>query len=739
MDAGADSNNAYELERACELGYLKLQPDCKPKEIFPEGVHTRVYRSLNGGPTVIYFLGLTKRATSKVIYKSEQLLHDVAKVRHNVLEDLIPILLSELRLLNADKMASAGGVMKPSPSLSSLNNRVKYNSASSRANFDLAADDDDAGASNVKTPATPYGSAQPQNGKSASQSGFNQLAENIIVNAATHGQLVDAVDSFFAVEFAVMGSIQPQRRASTIVVLEEEAIANLTNTHLPTPLMDRVGANGSNMVELLAEIGILLRVNWNDVLHRKLELAPEWVDFYATTSLVRHLIPQAVDATFADKIYRVIQRDGIKLTSTPQHIDHVFVSGAFRATTRLCLLLGSMVAKLAKYKCDVSATASSVITRRYLAQLQLSYNTALGITCQVPVVRRKMYDDLEASITRICQHLVDFFAEMLSFEHLNQEMVLSSWDKIVLQAFATTVRDILEGITDAHHSGKISPATHGILLAEVIARHPSERTFTLLRILCEDKTTSKSLSTFQHLGSPRTLDPTSTKGIVRLVAGNPTLQRFPEDLLRIVEAAYDSADGYKSKRDAIQQLMIVAAGPNLQMTYPLAVANCFPASVKRLIGTGHLDDSKAVTAMVQCNTHYATFNRNVNKRAAMFVLWTDGAASQEFRVRFAAECYAAVILFDFLSPFIPTVRILRTATSDQIDQYLDFAEKCKNSVKKLEAENVTAFNAEQKSRFDRFNRPEAFNKAVEVTGAVAGKLSAAIGKTVLMKSLFSKK
>ena len=97
MDAGAASTNAYELKRAVDLGYIKLADDAPdPNEKYAEGQRVRVFRGAPGYPSVVYFLGLTKRATSQIIYPDADICADLDQVRDNALKQLIPVLLEEL-------------------------------------------------------------------------------------------------------------------------------------------------------------------------------------------------------------------------------------------------------------------------------------------------------------------------------------------------------------------------------------------------------------------------------------------------------------------------------------------------------------------------------------------------------------------------------------------------------------------------------------------------------------------
>lgn len=98
MDAGANSTNAYELKRAVDLGYIKLAEDApNPLEKFSDGERVRVYRGAPGHPSIVYFLGLTKRATSQIIYPDADICADLDQVRDNALKQLVPIVCDELR------------------------------------------------------------------------------------------------------------------------------------------------------------------------------------------------------------------------------------------------------------------------------------------------------------------------------------------------------------------------------------------------------------------------------------------------------------------------------------------------------------------------------------------------------------------------------------------------------------------------------------------------------------------
>lgn len=112
-DAGAGSDSAAELSRAVELGYLSLVaggPDPNGK-FAPSSV--RVFRSAVAGvPTIIYFLGLTERKTIEISQARSALRADAARLRNKVVDELIPVLLSELRFAQA-RLAGANPSREP--------------------------------------------------------------------------------------------------------------------------------------------------------------------------------------------------------------------------------------------------------------------------------------------------------------------------------------------------------------------------------------------------------------------------------------------------------------------------------------------------------------------------------------------------------------------------------------------------------------------------------------------------
>jgi hypothetical protein len=97
-DAGEKSENALELQRAVDLGYLKLAPD-QPGllEPFPAEERVRVFRGMPGYPTIIYFLGITDKPTTQIVQSAEDLESDLAEVRRRTVMYVQPLVLAELR------------------------------------------------------------------------------------------------------------------------------------------------------------------------------------------------------------------------------------------------------------------------------------------------------------------------------------------------------------------------------------------------------------------------------------------------------------------------------------------------------------------------------------------------------------------------------------------------------------------------------------------------------------------
>lgn len=113
-DAGEGAANAHELQRAVDLGYLKLAPTApSPLDPFPTsasdgGGRVRVFRGAPGYPTVIYFLGVTDAPTTEIVVTPEALLAQLADVRTRTVQHLQPLLLAELqRCVGGGKHAKA--------------------------------------------------------------------------------------------------------------------------------------------------------------------------------------------------------------------------------------------------------------------------------------------------------------------------------------------------------------------------------------------------------------------------------------------------------------------------------------------------------------------------------------------------------------------------------------------------------------------------------------------------------
>ena len=766
MDAGMDSYNAYELQRAVELGYLVLAAPTPtapgPLEPFPANNRVRVYHSTNGGPTIIYFLALTTRPTSKVIHKPDQITRDAAKVRQAVMEELMPLLLSELRLFYSNEATSAGaldGALTNTPPTTvgtSLTRRVRYNPTSSR-NDDLASGASLAADGNSASPAvsgsgqTPFSpSAGGPNSSVASSSttsgtagAFTNVAEAIIGAAAARGLFNETIDAFFIVEKAVLAGVPGKdRRLRIIEALEAEAMAIAAGTPHPAPLKDRLTEKGgADIVESLARVGVIDKIGWGgDVMLRTVALRTQWVDFFVATTVVRHMLPNSgIDPALIANALKAMGRDGLETTTTQSEVEEIAVqSRAIKTTSRLSTLMGSLASKLSKQRCEMlSSPASAMIARRYLSQVETAAAEAskLWPIGAAPSTNNPTAapDSLELNIAHFCDNLVDFYASMLSFDHLNEEMSLSRWDLHVLSSFAVTTRRIFDALTIAtHRSDLIRPAAHAVLIAEAIARHPSEHSFFLLRTMCEQKGAygGAPQDMMTHMGAPSSMG--DNDGVLLALSRDPSLRAHPEDLLRVVAAAFDAPEAFVAKREAVQALLASmprggsATSPVVTLT--VAHANCFANAVRILQRGAPLDDSAAVEAILGSTTHYATVGGRMNKQKALFMVWSEGAKSQEFLFHIATRCLATLQLFDFMAPYAPTVTIPSGTAPDRIESALAFAEKHKQYVKKVVASDplLVGWSADQKERLERFNSA-LLSTAHEVKGAVIGKVGDVAG------------
>ena len=114
-DAGEERKGAFELQRAVELGYIKLAPgQPHPGEDFQPGERVRVWRGMPGYPSIIYFLGITNRPTHELAQDKDALLSDLATVRQTAITQLQPAILRELTFATND--AQRRIVLPPSTS-----------------------------------------------------------------------------------------------------------------------------------------------------------------------------------------------------------------------------------------------------------------------------------------------------------------------------------------------------------------------------------------------------------------------------------------------------------------------------------------------------------------------------------------------------------------------------------------------------------------------------------------------
>lgn len=262
-DAGFPSGSAAELQRAIDLGYYRLASNSpSPKENFKKGERVRVYTGAEGYPTVIYFLGNSRWPTHRIVHSADDVLRSATEIRKNVRTQLIPALMTCLRLV-----ASRKTIATVHPSLASLRDVA--------ATDDVVADGDD-----------------DDDDDDASPDGVSLLlrtsntARMMVLHGITNRAVTTAVEAFGLVENAARRSLPPPHGDSVMSECHRIAIDEADRGSVgvkPPPLPSALTGN-SEIVRVMTELGLWCRAD-----DRSLALHEAWKAFFAARAVANRL------------------------------------------------------------------------------------------------------------------------------------------------------------------------------------------------------------------------------------------------------------------------------------------------------------------------------------------------------------------------------------------------------------------------------------------------------------------
>lgn len=338
-DAGAGSKNAFELHRAIELGYLKLLPgSLSPLEPFAPGERVRVFRGVGGFPTIIYFIGLTERGTHQVVQKQQQLLREVRALREDVLKQLLPVILSELRVAKA-RLVSGSFSAPPQPQSTAPTQQLAVvRTSHTRRAIRLDAEEEEEVDELEEDQRSTTNRTHP----------LKPLAESLVVNAMTAGKVRDTIDAYLHLENALLGSLPVGRRTNIIIALEERSYKTITLPAGEVALLPPISSviDIPELCEVLVEFGVLERVNPRDPLRKEANLTPAFVDFYATTAILGARFPNS----------EVLKRVGIPPSAPRDGLESVRWFNKDCPCSKVWNLLFSALVKLGQFE-----TAATVV------------------------------------------------------------------------------------------------------------------------------------------------------------------------------------------------------------------------------------------------------------------------------------------------------------------------------------------------------------------------------------------
>lgn len=687
-DAGAGSKNAFELQRAVDLGYLTLMPGgASPLEPYRPGECVRVFRGSQGYPTVIYFLGLTERGTHQIVQSANALRQDVRKLRENALRYLLPVILAELRVAKARIAHTAP------PSAAELQRAVSVvRSSQTRRAILLDPEDEDeedeasTTVNNNSSLATPMASNGSLAGP-AVPSGVNPLAEGLVVNAMMAGKVQDSWDAFLVLERALMDSVPVSKRHHCITVLQERAVKMFLLPENELAALPPVSSviDAADLVDIFIEFGILQKTP-TIVLPGRLQdanLSSGWADYLAASALVS-AHQNAVDAGL-----RIISRDGIPLACPRDTLESLPLTFPQRRDSKLWNLVFVGFQKFGQL-----GTLRQLVTHVVATHVSQAARTL-------------KLEDMEVEMSRVAEVLVEAFEE------------LGGHNTAVQPLFAAVCSTVA---TPANVSGCHSFTASDAMLALAVATASRGRSPYLLRI---------AVGLTPHFSSPLCHEQNNSERAACILL-DAALRNPSSNVKRELQAA------------VVEAFKLPSCGPEF-VTLVRACMFCLPFALKDVITT-HLDDREAVKLILDTNDRHAWSHHEANRMACMLEVWTNGAATNLFRDFVVDTCVNQYQKYwVFLAPRVKEVRVPSTATPEKAAEAVAFADRCKRlqliNVPGNLAHGVRSKLGELETRL--LSRKDAVAaKLTDVVGAVGDKAAAAkaiaVGKVAGLFGRFGK-
>eukprot|EP00758_Cryptobia_borreli_P006888 Tbor_TRINITY_DN5218_c0_g1::TRINITY_DN5218_c0_g1_i1::g.16790::m.16790 len=730
MDAGSSSKNAFELWKAVDLGYLQLLPNSTdPLENFDKVEKVRVFRGVKGYPSIIYFLGLVDRPTSQIIYKKRELIEDIEKTRNDAMKQLIPMIITELRIAKANldgQHIQNMPVGVPSTTCVSAMPVNPFCSLQSNVDDDYDTDDD----SDFQTDETPEDESTAVHATGLScyhrpnsntwGSGFASVAQNLVLNAVASNLIHETIDSFQFVEESIFKAMPLNRRIEAIHAIETTAVYMLIGSLETTQIQVKL-ANYQDLIYLMLEMGILVKSSVKD--SGKLLISEAWADYYSAIALSEHMIPETDKFTKKEALIHIGRHNTLS-SCTKEQLNYVLLSHYSRPSSRFCRMLGSIIHKIHRKSggvVDCSEVAVGFISKRVRDHLTIGeeqYSCDIKSNMdRMAITGTSKYDVLEETMLTMGFHVADFFSEALSF---NADQRLTDQDCKLLVEFSRLL-DALAA-NDAM-SPVMTGTTQALLVLESFSRHHCANTTAVLTYM------------FRPPGSSHTTKkPTDTEnkdegGFLYKVHNNPNLMQHPEDLLRVLAACYSTG----RKKHAIIKLFKDRTG--LEIDRKMALENSFSNVLRYFVlkecrnpkEPVHLDDHSAVDAILSCSTNYATVHNHLNRSEAIRVLWRFSCANQEYRISIAEKCLKSDYFWPFLSSYGRRVNITSDASFVKIERILIYSEIAakKNIRVRIDVDDKSILTELQKERVTRVNS-KALDIALTVKDVAMSKATVAV-------------
>lgn len=670
-DGGAGSKNAHELQRAVDLGFIKLAPaPFTPETPFLADEKVRVFRGAPGYPTVIYFLGLTERGTHQIALNQKALIADVKRCRENALHQLIPVLLSEIRIARAMKAAGAvAGVAETVAATVGPTKTVAFKkSAGAKANNDPNASDEE---EEYAAAASLEAEGQQQAPK------MNDLAQGFVVNGMAMGKVKDSLDAYQLIESAIFTGVPDTKRLNSLTTLEIRGLKVLEGGQAQTALPPfNTEIASADLNELMTDFGVMERREGSPQGSKDTDLSVAWAEYFAAVAILSTLAPN----------------DGLKVLARvgcpPSVASDKLAGFSLTALPEGCKVW-SLLSVGAKKLAD-AIPAANILTTFYQ-----TLATSAATQLQDIVSRATSIDTLEDTVALLVRNVC-----LVYVEH-----VASAADTAALQSFAALFAQlvaVVQGVAPprfGYDAGDLATA-FGCYFARI-------GQFPLLCVV---------------LGAG------SSSGGVKAAVQPFTSARREEQLLDILDAGCT----VDSKQRQQQMLALFDRELKTVPTYELCVKYAFPRLIRPFVAK-HLDDRASVTALLDATTRHAVRAKRRAAEFTVCEIWNEGAASHEFRGWIASECMQRRYYWDFVAPRVLKVEI--PADPAEAQEAVAFAEKCRRlqqvDVKGNLGHNLlTRLNGvQQRAHEKRLAAEQGLSKlASSVAAAASGKLSGLAGK-----------